>query len=61
VRRRRDRVDAVLRPAAGGWDLHFSYNTRPIAARHFDDEAAARREAAARLAELERAGWIQHW
>lgn len=61
LRRRRDRVDAVLRPADDGWDLIFFYNTRLLATRRYTDEAAARREAAAKLADLERAGWIQHW
>lgn len=61
LRRRRDRVDAVLRPVDQQWDLLFFYNTRLLASRRYPDEAAARREAAARLADLERVGWIQHW
>jgi hypothetical protein len=61
LRRRRDRVDAVLRPVDKDWDLIFLFNTRPLASRRFADEAAARKEASTRLADLERVGWIQHW
>ena len=61
ARRRQDRIDAVLCRAGSRWELVYSRNDRKMFARVFVHESAARKEAAARLRELQRAGWVDHW
>ena len=61
ARRRHAHIDAVLRQRADGWELSYSRDDRPLMLRRFDTEEDARRDATARFAELQRAGWIDHW
>jgi hypothetical protein len=61
ARRRHDRIDAVLRGAAAGWEVQYFRNDRLLAGRTYPTAAAARAEALARLRDLERAGWVPHW
>jgi len=61
VRKRHDHIDAVLHEGPGGWELQFGCNDRPLVIWHFDAQDDARREAAMRLKELQRAGWTTHW
>jgi hypothetical protein len=61
ARRRHDRIDAALLRTGSGWDLQFHRNDRLLVSRRFAHEADARRDAAARLRDLERAGWVSHW
>lgn len=61
ARRRYDRIDAVLSRAANTWELRFFRNDRLMLTRRYEREAAARKEAQARLGELSRAGWVEHW
>jgi hypothetical protein len=61
ARRRHDRIDAELRPAGSDWILEYWRNDRPLVTRRYETETKARAEAEARLEELQRAGWIDHW
>jgi hypothetical protein len=61
ARKRHDRIDATLRRAESHWELRFVRNDRLLVARRYTREAPARSEAAARLRDLERAGWVTHW
>jgi hypothetical protein len=61
VRRRHDHIDAVLRSVGSTWTLEYSRNDRTLVTRRYDTEINARVEARARLEELQRAGWIEHW
>jgi hypothetical protein len=61
ARRRHDHIDAVLQRAGSEWVLHFSRNDRLMLSRPYGRQADARAEAAARLQDLERAGWVDHW
>ena len=61
ARRRHDHVDAVLDRAGSGWELRFLWNDKPMIARRYRQAKAARTEAASKLRELERNGWISHW
>ncbi|HUL75461.1 MAG TPA: hypothetical protein VLT86_20275 [Vicinamibacterales bacterium] len=61
VRKRHDHIDAVLHASPAGWELQFGRNDRPLVVWQFATEAEARREADARLKELQRAGWTSHW
>ena len=61
ARRRHDRIDAVLRRAGSAWELRFVRNDRLLVARRFGSERLARADAASRLRDLERAGWVSHW
>jgi hypothetical protein len=61
ARRRHDRIDAVLRRAGARWELVYSRNDREMFARTFVHASSAREEAASRLKELQRAGWVDHW
>lgn len=61
ARRRHDRIDAVLRRAGSMWELRFVRNDRLLVARRFVNQRLARAEAAGRLRDLERAGWVSHW
>ena len=61
ARWRRDRIDALLHRAGSGWELRFLWNERPLIARRYARAQTARAEAAAKLRDLERSGWISHW
>lgn len=61
ARRRHDRIDAVLQRAGSGWVLQFSRNDKPMLSRPYARQADARADAATRLKELQRAGWVDHW
>ena len=61
VRRRLDRIDAVLEPSAGGWTLQYFRNGRRLLSWPFRAAAPARAAAAVKLRELQRAGWTSHW
>ena len=61
ARRRHAHIDAMLRQSAGGWEVSYSRDNRPLMSRRFDTEEDARADATARFRELQRAGWIDHW
>ncbi len=61
ARRRHDHIDAVLQRAGSGWVLQFSRNDKPMLSRPYARQADARADAVARLKELQRAGWTDHW
>ena len=61
ARRRYDRIDAELRRAGREWELRFLRNDRQMIVRRHSKEELARKEAATRLRELARAGWVEHW
>jgi hypothetical protein len=61
ARRRHDRIDAVMSSIGTTWILEYWRNDRLMVTRRYDREAKARSEAEARLAELLRVGWIDHW
>jgi len=61
MRRRRDHIDATLAAAGHGWELTYLRNDKPMLAWRYVDDAEARRDAADRRRELERAGWVFHW
>ena len=41
--------------------LEYTRNERRLVLRAYASEDAARQDAAARLEELQRAGWVDHW
>lgn len=61
LRRRRDHLDASVRPAGQGWELSFSLNDRPLVAWIIATREAAVHDAETRRADLLRAGWNVHW
>jgi len=61
ARRRHDRIDVVLRSIGTTWVLEYIRNDRPMFMRRYETEMKARADAAERLKELQRAGWIDHW
>ena len=61
ARRRHHHIDAVLGTDAGGWAVEYLRDDRPLVTRDFSSEASARDDAAGRLKELQRAGWVVHW
>ena len=61
ARRRHDRIDALLRKSASGWTLELRRNDRLMFRERYETDREARAEAAARLNELLRAGWVDHW
>jgi len=61
VRRRRERLDALLQRTATGWELSFHHNMKLLVSRTYSTERGARAEARKQRQELERAGWTQHW
>jgi hypothetical protein len=61
ARRRHDHIDAVLTTETGGWSVEYYRNDRPLVSREFAGEDSAREDAAARLKDLQRAGWVVHW
>ena len=61
ARRRHDRIDAVLRCIGTTWVLEYWRNDRHMVTRRYETEMKARAEAQARLEELQRAGWVDHW
>jgi len=61
VRRRHDSIEAYLRPAGADWSLQFLRNGRVLFVLAFSSREDAAAVAAARLEELQRAGWSEHW
>ena len=61
ARRRHDRIDALLQKSARGWTLELRRNDRLMFGERYETDREARAEAAARLKELLRAGWVDHW
>ena len=61
ARRQRDRIDAVLSRAGSRWVLEYFRNERSLVVHRYRRESTARADATARLQELLRAGWIDHW
>jgi DNA polymerase IIIc chi subunit len=61
ARRRHDHIDVVLREDERGWVLEYTRNDRRLVERTYATEEAAREDAASRLKELRRAGWVDHW
>src|SRR5215510_12011214 len=61
TRRRHDHIDAVLRDESSRWILEYTRNNRVLLTRPYPTEEAAREDAAARLKDLLRAGWVDHW
>jgi len=61
LRRRHDSIEAYLRGSAGHWSLQFLRNGRAIFLQTFSNRADAISLADARLQELRRAGWNDHW
>ena len=61
VRRRHDSIEAYLRPTASNWSLQFLRNGRAMFVLTFSSREEAADVATARLHELRRAGWNEHW
>jgi hypothetical protein len=61
VRRRHDRIDALLRSRGSQWDLRFLRNDRILLTRRHERRESACAEADGRLRDLQRAGWNTHW
>jgi len=61
VRKRHDHLDVTIDETGGSWELVFARNDRKFLSLHFPTRARAEAEAAAKLKELERAGWLSHW
>ena len=61
ARKRHDRIDALLERTGSRWVLQFIRNDHVLLTRRYAREAPARAEAAERLKELQRAGWVDHW
>jgi hypothetical protein len=61
ARRRHDHIEAELRPDGAAWVLAYARNDRLLLEQRYTREDAARDDAAARLKDLQRAGWVDHW
>ena len=61
LRRRHDSIDASLRRSMSGWTLQLSRNGRVIFTQDFSNREEGAGVADARLQELRRAGWNEHW
>ena len=61
ARRRHHHIDAVLGTRTAGWAVEYLRDDRPLVTHDFSSEESARNDAAGRLKELQRAGWVVHW
>ena len=61
ARRQHDHIDAVLQSIGTITVLEYWRNDRLMVTRRYTAEDTARADAAAKLQELQRAGWIDHW
>jgi hypothetical protein len=61
LRKLHQQVDAVLTENKAGTELRFFYNGELAYRRRWETAVEARKEAAAKRAELERDGWTAHW
>jgi hypothetical protein len=61
VRRRGDWIDASLAGRGATWCLQYARKGRPLAEWDFNTREQAVDAARAKLRELERAGWTEHW
>jgi hypothetical protein len=61
VRKRQSSIDAILRVDADMVTLEYVLNGRRITLRRWPTRAQAMNAASERRAELERAGWTEHW
>lgn len=61
VRRRGEWIDATLGRVRDKWQVTFTRKGRQLADCEFDTRTQALDAAQARLRELERAGWTEHW
>jgi len=61
ARRRGDWIDASVEPRGERWRLLLTRKARTLGAWEFDSRDQAVLAAGARLRELQRAGWTEHW
>lgn len=61
VRRRGEWIDATLGQSRDKWRVTFTHKGRLLADWEYDTRSRALEAARARLRELERAGWTEHW
>ena len=61
ARRRHHHIDAVLGTSTAGWAVGYFHDDRPLVTHEFSSEDSARDDAAGRLKDLQRAGWVVHW
>ena len=61
ARKRHDAIDAVLHGSDADAEIEFRFNGRTLVRRRYASIAAARDAADARLRELQRVGWNEHW
>jgi hypothetical protein len=61
ARRRHNYIDALIQELPDGCVLEFRRNGKSLMTWHLESRAAASAEAMARLGDLQRAGWNDHW
>jgi hypothetical protein len=61
ARRRHCHIDATITASGETWHVAYYRDDRPLMFREFGRESDARADAATRLKDLQRAGWVVHW
>jgi hypothetical protein len=61
VRKNHTSIDAQITDHDGAVEMRYFYNGEPLLSRHWPTRQSALADAAARLQDLQRAGWNTHW
>ena len=54
-------IDAQVREREGAIEVRYFYEGEPVLSQHWATRQLALTDAAARLRDLQRAGWTTHW
>jgi hypothetical protein len=61
VRKKHTSIDAQITEHDAGAEIRYFYNGEPVLSRCWPTRQVALTDAAARLKDLQRAGWNTHW
>ena len=61
VRKDHTSIDAQIDDREAGVEIRYFYNGEPVLSRRWPTRELALTDAAARLSDLQRAGWNTHW
>jgi hypothetical protein len=61
VRKNHTSIDAHIRDLGAGVEIRYFYDGEPVLSQQWPTRQLALTDAAARLRDLQRAGWTTHW
>jgi len=61
VRKNHTSIDAILTDRDGGVEIQYFFGGEPVVSQRWPTRQLALTDAAARLRDLQRAGWTTHW